>query len=1094
MNLPEPDKHRRPSEIMRARRPELFSDSTSAKNLHISREVFEFQLESLTNRKQEVDFENFCRRLSEKELCPNLLPQTGPTGGGDSKVDTETYPVAEQIAERWYDGNAVAAAKERWAFAFSTKRDWRAKVQSDVEKIAGTDREYRLIYFITSHYVKDKSRAELEETLSKKCGIPVKILDRSWIMKCVFENDRLGLAIESLHLSAEGGRPTKTPGPLDTERESELHELELQIEDQDRYRGVEYQLAEDCLRAALLARALARPRSEIDGRFERASRTADKVGNQQQRLRVAYNKAWTAYWWFDDIASFVTVYENVEQLALPSNQAEDLELLTNLWMLLNTTVKRGHLDASKAKLADRTSALRTSLTGLATDQTRPNNMLWAKTSLILMDLQEAAHDRVKVEPVFVELRNVVAASKGLISYRMQSVIDIVQDLGKFFTDSPSYDELLEDVISVAQKRGSESEAGELLLKRGFQMLESEKPYDAIRFFGRAQVKLVLRESRGELIAALAGSGQAYGTVGLLWAARAKMIAAANQALSEFSERGAVVPQALVCLRRLVWLELQLGRVSYAMRWLSVASTVASHLGLTEERKKLFIEERGDQDKVMGSLILKTPLEDLKQLGFLPDVFEKEGLIFSWMSLLYALGYEEKLVSEKAIPETLSERERLQFFLDWRDHPASEEMAGRPEYLLKERVLLRSWVIGCEIIVEADNNLHSICVGETILGTLEALLATSLVDDVFAHRQDFKITLLATSVEMSEPKVEFVDKDSYASAIVHYNEKSSRSEIKHSEWILTLAIGVIGRIAIIRHLDTYASRVFGDEAAINRAVNFSETQVPIRNILGETPAVGTLDWKPSEAHHDYPLLRRVAWDTGHQKISSPRVPSKPGKGEPPTGLLDSSKLKHTDRRVDSLINIPLWDRAKWSGVGYLWSPPGEPSAIVLLFQDGGAGRAIFEEWRKSFSETGSSERLRISIISGAQKQKPFSYRMVIGTDFSKDNDDSKQTLVVSRIQQMHPADSKNIDNLRKAFETEGAYLILPARFTEDMPRPEIFLDLSIPMRAISLRNAWQIGENDPDIMALQLDDDPIIPETEKDPPVLRALRQIRTFKL
>jgi hypothetical protein len=68
--------------------PELFSDSRLVEQPRLTREVFEYHLETLTSRKQEIEFEAFCRRLAEKELCPNLLPQTGPTGGGDSKVDS----------------------------------------------------------------------------------------------------------------------------------------------------------------------------------------------------------------------------------------------------------------------------------------------------------------------------------------------------------------------------------------------------------------------------------------------------------------------------------------------------------------------------------------------------------------------------------------------------------------------------------------------------------------------------------------------------------------------------------------------------------------------------------------------------------------------------------------------------------------------------------------------------------------------------------------------------------------------------------------------------------------------------------------------
>ena len=72
--------------------------------------------------------------LPKKEICPNLVVQTGPTGGGDSKVDTETYPVADEIAMRWYEGIGREAAQERWAFAFSAKEKWRPKIRADVEK------------------------------------------------------------------------------------------------------------------------------------------------------------------------------------------------------------------------------------------------------------------------------------------------------------------------------------------------------------------------------------------------------------------------------------------------------------------------------------------------------------------------------------------------------------------------------------------------------------------------------------------------------------------------------------------------------------------------------------------------------------------------------------------------------------------------------------------------------------------------------------------------------------------------------------------------------------------------------------------------
>ena len=94
----EPGIPHRPSDLYREWHPDQFSDSEQHESTELDRSLLEFHLFSLTTRSQESDFEVFARRLCEKEICPNLLPSTGPTGGGDSKADTETYPVADALA------------------------------------------------------------------------------------------------------------------------------------------------------------------------------------------------------------------------------------------------------------------------------------------------------------------------------------------------------------------------------------------------------------------------------------------------------------------------------------------------------------------------------------------------------------------------------------------------------------------------------------------------------------------------------------------------------------------------------------------------------------------------------------------------------------------------------------------------------------------------------------------------------------------------------------------------------------------------------------------------------------------------------------
>ena len=386
-------------------------------------------------------------------------------------------------------------------------------------------------------------------------------------MKAVFENNRLSLAIEALHLDDAATKSEQRLGPRDLRNTERLHELEERIADTSTYSGVEYQLGEDSLSTALLARALELPRIEIDGRFERAAKVAAKVCHPQQQLRVSYNRAWTSYWWYDDVDEFVRFYEQVEELATKSEQATDLELLGNLWSVLYTCCRLGKLDPAAIDLQQRTSTLTSSLDRLAADTSRPNNRLWARTQLLLKKIIVADNEADKIPGLLAEFKGIVKSAEGLLAYPFEPVSRIVEELGDGLSDIPEYDELLDKVVSITQKRVGEVEAGRLLLARGFQKFRARLIYDAIRYFGRAQQKLALREAREELSEALFGCGLAYEAAGLLWAARANVLAAANQVLSDYFEHGVLAGQALTCVRRLVWVEIQLGRVACAMQWI-----------------------------------------------------------------------------------------------------------------------------------------------------------------------------------------------------------------------------------------------------------------------------------------------------------------------------------------------------------------------------------------------------------------------------------------------------------------------------------------------------------------------------------------------
>lgn len=735
---------------MRRRRPELFSDTKHVDEPQLSPEVFGYQLNTLTSRKEEGLFENFARRLCEKEICPNLVPQTGPTGGGDSKVDTETHPVAESLAEAWFEGIGKEAANERWGFAFSAKKDWLPKIRSDVAKAVATDRGYVRIFFVTNQFVRDKKRSEIQDALSKESGCTVTILDRTWITERIFGHHREQLAIDALGLTNVQSDRKAVVGPIDLERNKDLAQLEAEIGDPSRYKGLPYHRVEDCLVAAKLARGLEKTRIDVEGRFARAQQLADRVGDRRQKLRVVYEHAWTEFWWFDDFDQLNKLYDAVEKLAVGSDEISDIELLQNLWSVLFNSVLHKGLSLAESNLSERTVQLKAELDRLAADDVRVTSATRARTQRLLIDLMEATRlgDVAKVDVTLNTFSKVLDAAKNLGSYPFDYLVKIFREIGPAFADKDAYDQLFEKLVSLFEERRSDAEGGRLLVTRGFQKLGADKHQDALRLFGRAQEKLVTHESRRDLVVALFGCGLSYERLGLPWAAWSSFVGAAVTSLAEFKENAIIVRAALIAVQRLEWLELKLGRIPYIFAWRELGDMIAAHMRLEGSEGKEFQEERTIQDAALGVLILKADLSDLSKLGNLPTVFEQLGLPLADIALTYATGHEDKLKEQGLIPAGESPAETEKYFLGWINQPIAEDLPNRPVLIDDNGFEFQAVILGCNFISKGPSEFTAIHIAELLFAALEAFLATSLENvqpylenvNIIVEADDFLIAL------------------------------------------------------------------------------------------------------------------------------------------------------------------------------------------------------------------------------------------------------------------------------------------------------------------------------------------------------------------
>lgn len=1083
-----------PSEWMRNRRPNLFSDSSYREFPQVSKEHFEYHLDTLTSRKQEFHFEHFCRKLAEREICPNLRPQTGPTGGGDSKVDSETYPVAEEIAERWWIGTP-SAGKERWAFAFSAKEDWSAKVKTDVRSILSTDRDYKRIYFFTSQFARDKKRAELEDSLSKEAETPVHIMDHTWIVEKVYaaELQQQEAYFAALGIDNVSSEKRSRPGPRDTERLEELEKLDQQVEDPSRYQGARYQLVEDCLRSALLARGLERSRSEVEARFLQADRLARELDHNRQRLRIAYSQAWTVYWWYEDYTEFDQLYDIVERRAKKSDQASDVDLLYTLWTLLPSLVDQ----IQDARFGSRSQRLETMLANLADESRRPNNALQARTSLTLMRTVLAYHSgkSTEAEEGWRNLSRIVDRSKGLGSFSVEYLFDLAQELGDFI-DSPAFDVFYEKIVDTMSRRRCEGEAGTAYFRRASQKLEKEKPYEAIQLFGRAEELLIKREYRRELWMTLLGISHAFERVGLLWAARNKALAASDLALEAFKEQGQLTPSTLIALRWLVWLELKLGRLPHILEAISLSNLIAAQLDLPEDRVEVFDEESAIQEGVLGIHLLNLPKDALSNVTRLPNILQELGLDLARIALLFVLGHEHVLREEEFLEDYRDAETAQSFFELWQDQPAAEDIPFQPTLVDGKTSTLRSTILGSEIVIETPNNEVSFGIAESILSTLEAFLSTC--DDwvAFPYRERFAIVVSPSAQLHGTPQIIFPDNDSGSILITHpadicFNTAAERQDFM--EWLRETLLQIACSMLMIRDTEGWVEQAIGKERGFSRALTSGNSLALTRSLFGEPVKVKLSDWIKQD-DQNYEVLRDRPWR--EEKSSRASALMEFGSEPPPSAMFDMSRLKHSDRRMLSPIDVPLWDRAKWSGTLFVWTEPLDvPPILAIGFKDSEAGQAIFRKWKDKWGDEDVDNMIRVAIITGLSERNPTTYSVAIGPDFRHAvSDGNKVLMILTRINRMAPETSENLDKFVAAYKEIGSFLLAPVWL--DASRKELgtpSIQLAVAKKELDIREAWQIGENDPDIATLLEDDDPIIPTGVSDPPINNALASIRTMR-
>ncbi|GET29411.1 hypothetical protein [Prolixibacter sp. SD074] len=1067
-----------PSEYYRMRRPEYFSDSKVSSDVVLTKEVLALELEKIsTNQKQDL-FEGFCRRLVEKVIAPNLIPQTGPTGGGDGKTDAETYPVSEEISDRWFIPENGWNKDEKWAFAISAKKEWKTKAESDIKNILSTKREYTRIYFISNQTISSKKRKDAQDKFIEKYGIDVVILDGTWLLEEVFKNNFIDITVDSLSLSSVYKYTKVLHGANDVERNKLLEELEEKIQNPNRYSEYDFQKVEDALEAAILARKLEKPREEVEGKFDRVVRFCKKLNFNRLWIRIHYQKAWTYLYYYNDYSAFIEEYKQIKQYISPSSTADELELYVNLFnSLRGICAFNCNLEDFNINLENEKKAIYSLLEEVSKDETRPYTSLKAEIDFYFQQLMDTPAKRENPAPIILKLHSSLEKTDGMIEFPFESYHQMFEEMGDLFPTSVEYDKLIDLIASISEKRSSELAAGRVFLQRGVQKHTKKLYKESIVFYGKAVIKLAKDETQYELGFALRSLGHAFWELGLYWASNNCFISANFIAFKLWYQQSKLDKRTFECTKQLATNELLLGRIPAFLTWYELLQVIKGQIDVDESKDEIPILEMLD---AYLSVRLANTNDLHNSLSLLPDILERMALWLSQNIVLFRLGHSDLIIEEYKNLNINSESELQSYFELTANQPLRNQLIYDTDFLSEKEVVIKSKILGCTFKYVMQNDIELLLAAETLAAFFENYLSTSLTklaakteEIEIRLRRKKELKLFKFTIDESGSKFDFeIDKFSFP--------KESFNDVQLK--MVELTSRILANNFMTDDIKGYLENLYKNEELNERLAFVYEHRNFTTNILGDNPKLFFEAWTKGAKDYKKKEGKLINFEIKEKKKEKQKkVPKEGFQGYNPT--------RHDENKVISIIQDKLWDEAKWNGFGPFYAP-GIGYGIFLSFVNGNPAKSIFENWITRFGKEDTKDIIKVTIIKGVNKENPYWYKVHITANMVALASDSKERFfnVTARFHLMTPNNPENMHRIEQIIKSGQKILFCPAQMTPDGRDIEPFFDKGIVKLKIDIKNAWELGLNDPAGVAILNDDNPIIPSGVNDAPVLEILKK------
>lgn len=1031
-------------------RSNLFSDTEVVYETKLTPELFDLKLQQLSQDKKQSEFENFVLVLAARLVTPNIKPQTGPDGGGDGKVDGETYPVDKAISDRWWMSEG-STGDQKWAIAISVQKNWKSKIEGDVKKAVETGRGYTKVLFFSSQKIKSSKRQEVEDELSKQYGVAVSIFDGKWCSFAAFEQGCYDVATEKLNFSEEYRRKTVKEGPHDKRRKEELEKLENDLLSRQ-VESLDTDYIDDLLQTCLLSRGLERPRMETEGRFNHAQREAEAHGSPVQRFNITYNHAWTSFFWFHDVDAMYADYLKLKEFAETHTTVHTIEFMTNILTNLENAAGVGLFDSEK--FGKEVQDLKTMKERETLSQASRLFLELFFTEHRLLQMLHYAQDPTSA---LKKLSELIEACANYPDISFDAQITIVEIMGRVIDDNDEYEKLIDKISEISSQRKSEVEGALIHFNRAQALIDKQQYKPVVKHLGHCVQAFQKEGYESELVKTYGYMGIALYNLELPYSGKAYLVKAASILVKEFFTKGSISHLLITVLWKLCEIELMIGRLVMYLNWRELLFVIA-HNGQEFERKD-FVEKDVLFD---GGWACHFATADLtkENISILPDIFARCDMPISENYLKYALGYQETVYEKFTNLITDDWNELL------RQQPIHKQFLNHLNIAGVGQTTISTLAKGCRFIVSYENSVRNQMVAETFLATVETLLATFDTLELVVMTQEILVEVVST-----EGQSELEKGENGTRYVFRVNHDTLDGEAYWRCFAFFMAYFMSCNAVSSEDVRDMVAQRHEKEKIMDRIIALLELNNTVYNVLGDKFKYSIQQWQNS-SDKTYECKADVKSEV----------------------LTDQNP--HTEQRSVQAFSITStmewWDEAGWTGVCFVYdrwfaSPP----IVGLTFKNLEAGRKIINEWKKMAAKGEPSVELHL--IRGVNKQHPSWYRTCVIPEIAFDNiTEGRYIAVMCRKHTMTPNDTSNLDNFERIYSRFGKCQLVAVEIDDQM-HVNMNTDFSeaIELKKVIITDAWKVSAQEPTRNALEWDDDPIIPESEKTTaPVIELLKDLR----